>query len=59
MGRRMRKEASKQLVDAVRTALIEADDLGLSDTSLHLNAALVTLDGKGLAPKPERTAPLH
>lgn len=59
MGRRMRKKASRQLIDAVRTALIEADDLGLCDTSLHLNAALVTLDGKGLAPEPEAGGTLH
>ena len=55
----MRKETSMQLIDVVRTALVVADGLGLSDTSLHLNAALVTLDGKGLPPEPDRTTALH
>ncbi len=55
----MRKEASRELIDAVRTALGVAEGLGLSDTSLHLNAALVTLDGKGVAPEPEHSGTLH
>jgi hypothetical protein len=59
MGARMRKVTSMQLIDAVRSALLVADGLGLSDTSLHLNAALVTLDGEGLAPEKERTTTLH
>ncbi len=58
MGARMRKDVSRELIDAVRSALVVADGLGLSDTSLHLNAALVTLDGEGLAPEPE-PATLH
>ncbi|WP_169715683.1 hypothetical protein [Sphingomonas mucosissima] len=43
---------SLHLVDAVRHALEVADGLGLSETSLHLNAALITLDGKGVPPPP-------
>ncbi|ONF95534.1 hypothetical protein [Sphingomonas jeddahensis] len=58
-GARMRKEVSRELIDAVRTALDVAEGLGLSDTSLHLNAALVTLDGKGVAPEPEHSGTLH
>jgi hypothetical protein len=59
MAARMRKVTSMQLIDAVRSALAVADGLGLSDTSLHLNAALVTLDGEGMAPATERTTALH
>lgn len=55
----MRKEASVHLIDAVRRALQVADGLGLSETSLHLNAALVTLDGRGVPPQPVRSRSLH
>ncbi|OWK29628.1 hypothetical protein SPMU_20480 [Sphingomonas mucosissima] len=48
----MRRKMSLHLVDAVRHALEVADGLGLSETSLHLNAALITLDGKGVPPPP-------
>jgi hypothetical protein len=53
----MRKGVDDRLARAVREVLTISDALGLSETSLHLNAALVTLDGKGLAPDeppPER-----
>jgi hypothetical protein len=52
----MRKGVDDRLARAVREVLTISDALGLSETSLHLNAALVTLDGKGLAPdeKPRR-----
>lgn len=56
----MRKEISLHLIDAVRRALKVADGLGLSETSLHLNAALVTLDGRGLPPPaPPQSGPAH
>ncbi|WP_158212169.1 hypothetical protein [Sphingomonas dokdonensis] len=51
----MRRKGNRHLLDAVRHALEVADGLGLSETSLHLNAALVTLDGRGLPPPPRRT----
>ena len=38
------------MIDVIREALRMADMLGLSATSLHLNAALVTLDGEGVPP---------
>lgn len=34
----------------MREVLTISDAMGLSETSLHLNAALVTLDSKGLVP---------
>ncbi|MFL0587107.1 hypothetical protein [uncultured Sphingomonas sp.] len=43
-------DAGRPLIDVVREALRMADMLGLSTTSLHLNAALVTLDGEGVPP---------
>jgi len=55
----MRKEASVHLIDAVRRALRVADGLGLSETSLHLNAALVTLDGRGIPPQPMQSRVVH
>lgn len=42
--------SDRPLVDVIREALRMADMLGLSTTSLHLNAALVTLDGEGVSP---------
>jgi hypothetical protein len=50
MERRMGKLVDDRLVDAVREVLLISDALGLSETSVHLNAALTTLDGEGLAP---------
>lgn len=50
----MRKTTDDRLVDAVREVLVISDALGLSETSIHLNAALTTLDGKGLLPPPDR-----
>ena len=56
----MRKGLDDRLAEAVREVLTISDALGLSETSLHLNAALVTLDGKGLAPEePPRPRWLH
>lgn len=55
----MPKDMSSDLIDAVRHALKVADGLGLSETSLHLNAALVTLDGRGVAPQPAQPQSGH
>lgn len=56
----MRKNSDDRLIEAVREVLIIADALGLFETSIHLNAALTTLDGKGMLPLDEtRKRVLH
>lgn len=55
----MPKDMRSDLIDAVRHALKVADAMGLGETSLHLNAALVTLDGLGVAPPPSRLQSEH
>jgi hypothetical protein len=52
----MRKVIEDTFVEQVRELLIVSDALGYFETSLHLNAALVTLDGKGLAPAAQKRA---
>ncbi len=42
-----------RLAATVREMLLLADALGLWETSIHLNAALITLDGSGFAPGEE------
>ncbi len=49
----MYKLTGDSLAATVREMLILADALGLSETSIHLNAALITLDGRGFAPGEE------
>lgn len=49
-----------RLLTIVREALELSDDLGLDDTSIALNIALVSLDGVGTAPdhdEPEKNVP--
>ena len=55
----MSQDIRLDLINAVRHALNVADGLGLSETSLHLNAALVSLDGRGIPPPGVRQRPEH
>jgi len=49
-------EALADLQRRVAQALMRADELGLTEAALHLNQALVSLDGRGLGPN-ERAEP--
>lgn len=55
----MRQAVDHEFVEKVREVLVISDALGLCETSLHLNAALTTLDGKGFAPDEEQLSDLH
>ena len=48
-----------ELVERVRSALLAADALGLSDAALHLNEALIALTGAGIAPREQVKAQAH